>query len=96
MLFDAGNTLLEIDYPLLTAQLVARGHAVNEARVVDAEQRGRIRLDHEQAAQPTRERKGAGRYLRYLQPSGRPVPPRPGPGRGGPDATARGGHQHGA
>jgi FMN phosphatase YigB (HAD superfamily) len=66
VLFDAGHTLLEFDYPLLTAQLVSRGHPVSEVRVVEAERRARIRLDGEQAAQPTRARLGAGRYLRYL------------------------------
>jgi FMN phosphatase YigB (HAD superfamily) len=66
VLFDAGHTLLEFDYALLTAQLVARGHEVSQPRVVEAERRARIRLDGEQAAQPTRARLGAGRYLRYL------------------------------
>src|SRR6266849_2839795 len=66
VLFDAGHTLLEADYPLLTAQIRSRGHDVSEAAVTDAERRARARLDQEQAAQPTRERKGAGRYLRYL------------------------------
>ena len=66
VLFDAGHTLLEFDYALLTAQLVARGHEVSAAHVTDAERRARIRLDREQAAQPTRAKLGAGRYLRYL------------------------------
>ena len=66
VLFDAGHTLLELDYAMLTAQLVARGHRVSERQVVEAERRARLRLDGEQAAQPTRARLGAGRYLRYL------------------------------
>ena len=66
VLFDAGHTLLEFDYALLTAQLMARGHAVDAVRVTEAERRARIRLDGEQAAQPTRAKLGAGRYLRYL------------------------------
>ena len=66
VLFDAGHTLLEFDYALLTAQLTARGHDVTEARVTDAERRARIALDTEQANQPTRAKLGAGRYLRYL------------------------------
>jgi HAD superfamily hydrolase (TIGR01509 family) len=65
-LFDAGHTLLEFDYALLTTQLTARGHDVTEARVTEAERRARIRLDTEQANQPTRAKLGAGRYLRYL------------------------------
>jgi HAD superfamily hydrolase (TIGR01509 family) len=66
VVFDAGHTLLEADYPCLTAQIRSRGHDVSEAGVIDAERRARARLDAEQAAQPTRERKGVGRYLRYL------------------------------
>ena len=66
VIFDAGHTLLAADYALLTAQLTARGHPVSEAAVIDAERRARVRLEHAQAAQPTRERKGEGRYLRYL------------------------------
>jgi putative hydrolase of the HAD superfamily len=66
VLFDAGHTLLEMDYTAVTAQLRARGHEVSEADVADAERRARMRLDHEQAAQSTRARKGEGRYVRYL------------------------------
>jgi putative hydrolase of the HAD superfamily len=66
VLFDAGHTLLEADYACLAEQIRARGHAVTDAAVVAAERRARARLDEEQAAQPTRERKGVGRYLRYL------------------------------
>jgi FMN phosphatase YigB (HAD superfamily) len=66
VLFDAGHTLLEADYGCLAAQIRARGHAVTDADVVAAERRARARLDEEQAAQPTRERRGVGRYLRYL------------------------------
>jgi putative hydrolase of the HAD superfamily len=66
VLFDAGNTLLEMDYPLIATQLRMRGHAVTDAGVANAERRARVRLDEEQAAQPTGERRGAGRYFRYL------------------------------
>jgi HAD superfamily hydrolase (TIGR01509 family) len=66
VLFDAGNTLLEMDYDLLAAQLRSRGHDVSVVTVTSAERRSRVRLDHEQAAQPTWGRKGEGRYLRYL------------------------------
>jgi FMN phosphatase YigB (HAD superfamily) len=50
VLFDAGHTLLELDYARLTAQLGSRGHRVSERQVVEAERRARIRLDGEQAA----------------------------------------------
>lgn len=66
VLFDAGNTLLEMDYDLVVDQLRLRGHDVTAAAVAEAERRARVRLDHEQASQPTRARKGEGRYLRYL------------------------------
>ena len=66
VVFDAGHTLLELDYGQLTAYLGSRGHDLGEAAVRDAEQRARMRLDVERAAQPTRERTGEGRYVRYL------------------------------
>ena len=66
VLFDAGHTLLEMDYAAVTSALAARGHAVTQEAVTAAERRARIRLDHEQAAQPTRARTGGGRYVRYL------------------------------
>jgi putative hydrolase of the HAD superfamily len=66
VLFDAGHTLLEFDAPRFTAVLRERGHPVSRAAVTDDERRARARLDAELAAQPTRERKGTGRYLHYL------------------------------
>jgi len=66
VVFDAGHTLLEMDYARLTAYLVSRGHHVSEAAVTDAERRARMRLDTERAAQASRERTGEGRYVRYL------------------------------
>jgi putative hydrolase of the HAD superfamily len=66
VLFDAGNTLLEIDHAAIALHLRSRGHEVDPAAVADAERRARFRLEHEQAAQPTREPRGEGRYFRYL------------------------------
>ena len=66
VVFDAGHTLLEMDYARLTAFLASRGHELGAADVIDAERRARIRLDAERAAQATRERTGEGRYVRYL------------------------------
>lgn len=66
LVFDAGHTLLEMDYGRVTAYLRARGHAVDEAAVVAAERRARMRLDVERAGSATRERTGQGRYVRYL------------------------------
>jgi FMN phosphatase YigB (HAD superfamily) len=66
LLFDAGYTLLEMDYGALTAQLRARGHPRDEAAVIDAERRARMRLEVERAAQAAAGRTGEGRYLRYV------------------------------
>ena len=66
LLFDAGFTLLEMDYGALTAQLRARGYHRDEAAVVEAERRARMRLEVERTAQPAPGRTGEGRYLRYL------------------------------
>src|SRR5262245_22016695 len=66
VVFDAGHTLLEMDYARLTAYVASRGHHVSEAAVTDAERRARMRLDTERAAQASRERTGEGRYVRYL------------------------------
>src|SRR5262245_34773528 len=66
VVFDAGHTLLEMDYARLTAYLASRGLDVSEAAVTDAERRARMRLDTERAMQASRERTGEGRYVRYL------------------------------
>jgi FMN phosphatase YigB (HAD superfamily) len=66
VVFDAGHTLLELDYRHLTAYLVSRGHDLTVAAVTDAERRARIRLDTERAAPSARQRTGGGRYVRYL------------------------------
>jgi len=66
IVFDAGHTLLEMDYARVTEYLRARGHEVAEAAVVAAEREARMRLDVEQAAQTTRARTGQGRYVRFL------------------------------
>ena len=66
LVFDAGHTLLEMDYARLTEYLVSRGWDLGEATVMEAERRARMRLDVERAAQATRERTGEGRYVRYL------------------------------
>jgi putative hydrolase of the HAD superfamily len=65
-IFDAGHTLLEMDYAQLTGFLRSRGHEVEDEAVIDAERRARMCLDVERAAEPTRGRTGEGRYVRYL------------------------------
>jgi FMN phosphatase YigB (HAD superfamily) len=66
VLFDAGYTLLEMDYDRVTDHLRSRGHSLDRAAVVTAERRARMRLDIERAAQPGAGRTGEGRYVRYL------------------------------
>jgi FMN phosphatase YigB (HAD superfamily) len=66
VVFDAGHTLLAMDYTELTAYMRSRGHDINETAVIVAERLARAHLDVERATQPTRERTGAGRYVRYL------------------------------
>lgn len=43
--FDAGNTLLELNYPVIADRLRAQGHAVTPEAVRAAECRARVRLD---------------------------------------------------
>jgi len=66
LLFDAGHTLLEFDYPLFTDQLTGRGHRVDAAAVRAAERGARMRLDAERAEAASPGRTGEGRYVRYL------------------------------
>jgi len=66
VIFDAGHTLLEMDYACVTAYLVGRGHDVDRERVMAAERRARMRLDVERSEPAGRRRTGEGRYVRYL------------------------------
>lgn len=66
ILFDAGHTLLELDYRRFTEQLIARGHRVDASAVVAAERGARMRLDAERATPAGAGRTGEGRYVRYL------------------------------
>jgi HAD superfamily hydrolase (TIGR01509 family) len=67
ILFDAGNTLLRMNYPAIAEYLVERGHAVVAVQVEDAERRARVRLDADLASGVSTESRDAhGRYLRYV------------------------------
>jgi HAD superfamily hydrolase (TIGR01509 family) len=67
ILFDAGNTLLQMNYDAIAEYLVGRGHAVSAARVLDAELRARVRLDGDLTSGASTESKDThGRYLRYV------------------------------
>jgi putative hydrolase of the HAD superfamily len=47
VLFDAGNTLVRIDYAAIVDHLAARGHATSAAAVEEAEIRARVQVDDE-------------------------------------------------
>jgi len=67
VLFDAGNTLIRIDYAAIAGALAERGHVRDPAAIEDAELRARVRLDpHLAPAASTESRDTHGRYLRYL------------------------------
>src|SRR5262245_38434023 len=67
VLFDAGNTLLQMNYAAIADHLTRRGHHVDAARVMDAELRARVRLDADLASGASTESKNThGLYLRYV------------------------------
>jgi putative hydrolase of the HAD superfamily len=68
VIFDAGNTLLRMDYAIIAEQIGARGRPVTLAQVEEAELRARVRLDPHLApgTVSTESRDTHGRYLRYL------------------------------
>jgi putative hydrolase of the HAD superfamily len=68
MFFDAGNTLLRIDYAAIAAQLGRLGAPVAEAALERAEWRARVRLDADVLAggASTESRTTLGRYLEYV------------------------------
>ncbi|HXJ82642.1 MAG TPA: HAD-IA family hydrolase [Candidatus Methylomirabilis sp.] len=67
VIFDAGNTLLQMNYLAITEYLAARGHAVKVTEVEDAEIRARVRLDADLSSGASTESKEThGRYLRYV------------------------------
>ncbi|MBI2459959.1 MAG: HAD-IA family hydrolase [Candidatus Rokubacteria bacterium] len=55
VLFDAGNTLLELDYAAIADRLRAEGHPVTPAAIRAAEHRARVRLDPHLAANASTE-----------------------------------------
>jgi len=65
--FDAGNTLLRMNYPVIAEHLAGRGRPVSVEDVEEAELRARVRLDSHLAPGASTESTGtAGRYLRFL------------------------------
>ena len=67
VLFDAGNTLIRMDYAAIAAALRGRGFSIDEAAIEDAELRARVRLDPHLAPGASTESVAThDRYLRYL------------------------------
>jgi len=69
--FDAGNTLLRMNYAVIAAELVSHGVRVAPEEVQRAEWRSRVRLDDQVLARSrpgdsTESRASADRYLRYV------------------------------
>jgi putative hydrolase of the HAD superfamily len=76
ILFDAGNTLLRMNYEAMAAALAARGRTINPGEVEEAELRARVRLDEHLGPRArascardggvsTESASAQGRYLRY-------------------------------
>lgn len=67
VLFDAGNTLLRMNYPAIAQHLARRGHAVTVEAVEEAELHARVRLDADLARGVSTEgRPAQDRYTSYL------------------------------
>jgi putative hydrolase of the HAD superfamily len=67
VLFDAGNTLLRMNYPAIARHLASRGHAVTVEAVEEAELRARVRLDADLARGVSTEgRPAQDQYTTYL------------------------------
>jgi putative hydrolase of the HAD superfamily len=68
VIFDAGNTLIQMNYAVIASYLADRGHAVDEAGVHEAELRARVRLDADLAIPRTSTESVATHtdYLRYV------------------------------
>ena len=67
LLFDAGNTLIHMNYAAIAAYLSGRGRSFTAHQVADAERRARVRLDDDLATGSSTESMDThGRYLRYV------------------------------
>jgi putative hydrolase of the HAD superfamily len=68
VIFDAGNTLLRMNYSVIADHLRTRGRAASPEQVEEAELRARVRLDRHltPGAASTESTVTHGRYLRYL------------------------------
>ena len=67
VLFDAGNTLVRMNYPAIARHLAGRGHAVVVDAIEEAELHARVRLDANLARGVSSEgRTAQDLYLVYL------------------------------
>src|SRR5262245_3046438 len=67
VLFDAGNTLIHMNYAAIALYLSGRGRSCTAHEVADAERRARVRLDDDLAnGASTESTDTQGRYLRYV------------------------------
>src|SRR3972149_2912219 len=67
LFFDAGNTLLRINYAAIAEQLALRGIRKSHEAVAQAEYRARVQLDpHLAPGSSTESRSVAGYYFRYV------------------------------
>ena len=67
LLFDAGNTLLRMNYPAIALHLRGRGHAAEVEAIEEAELHARVRLDADLARGVSTEGRAAqDGYLAYL------------------------------
>jgi len=67
VIFDAGNTLVRMNYAVIARYLSERGYAVSDALVHEAELRARVRLDrHLAPAASTESGDIHARYLGYV------------------------------
>ncbi len=67
LLFDAGNTLLRMNYPAIAGHLGSRGHTAAAEAIEEAELRARVRLDADLARGVSTEGRAAqDSYLAYL------------------------------
>ncbi len=67
IIFDAGNTLLRMNYPVIAEHLAERGRLVSVEDVEEAELRARVRLDpHLAPGASTESQSIAGYYLRFI------------------------------
>src|SRR6266568_5070703 len=67
VLFDAGNTLLRMNYAAIAGHLVSRGHAIPVEAIEESELRARVRLDAGLARGISTEgRSSQDSYLVYL------------------------------